>query len=171
MWKIAGGRGRKAKDNKGVAPLRVVHPSPTYAYLVFGIAGLIAVATVFAWGLWTLHGAVLVVGLLVATAIALHGLEKYLLLQFTTLTIYEHKVDFETGIAAKKSRSLVCARIESVKIDRTIGEMMLGLGTIRIDTGSESGQIQINNVHDPGPIKEQIMDLAGLRDRREPRDD
>jgi len=152
-------------------PALVVHPSPAYAYLVFGGAGIVALTTVFAWTYWRAHDLVLVVGLLAAAAIALCALERYVTLQFTSLIIGADKLQLVSGFVSKRRISLNCEKIESVKVEQTAGEMLLGLATIRVDTGSNTGLIEIENVSNPESVADQIMQLTNRREKRDPLDD
>lgn len=80
---------------------------------------------------------------------------------FTTYSISEDRLFVDTGLFNKKFEEILLYRIKDIKVSRTIGQRMLGLGTIDIISSDATvSNLKILNVKKVLDVKEMIHQLC-----------
>jgi uncharacterized membrane protein YdbT with pleckstrin-like domain len=83
---------------------------------------------------------------------------RHIRLRFTTLTVQGGKLRYETGMLSRSTRAMELSRIQDVRVDQTLLQRMLGIGTITVQTAGEVGQVSMNNVDRPQAVADFILD-------------
>lgn len=78
--------------------------------------------------------------------------------RFTKLVIEGDKLRFETGVLSKTSRSLQLAKIQDVTVRQSLGQRILGIGDLSIETAGETGRLTMFQLDNPQAVADQIMD-------------
>lgn len=81
-------------------------------------------------------------------------------LNLTRLTIAPPQLRFESGLLTKSQRSFDLSKIQDVRIEQTITERILGVGTISIETASAGGAIRMERIDSPRQVADQILSAA-----------
>ena len=76
------------------------------------------------------------------------------------LTIAGGKMKFEQGMLSKSTRNLELAKIQDVRVDQSLGNRLLGLGDLTLETAGESGSLTIRKIDRPQQVDDQILELA-----------
>ena len=77
--------------------------------------------------------------------------------QFTVVTISGDRLRFETGFLSKSTRTIQLSKIQDVRVDQSLGQRMLGVGDISIETSGESSRLEMDNVDTPQAIADEIV--------------
>jgi len=85
---------------------------------------------------------------------------RHLKLRFTTMTIQGNKLRFESGMLTKSTRTLELTRIQDVRVDQTLMQRILGLGSVTIETAGETGQLTMKNIDQPQSVADFILESA-----------
>lgn len=76
------------------------------------------------------------------------------------------RLRFESGIASKTTRTLELEKIQDVRVDQTLGQRLLGVGSITVVTASETGSLTMAEIDRPQRVADEILNLARSAPRR-----
>ena len=105
-----------------------VRPSPKF--LIFGavVEALLLAAAVYAM---VTYGEKYVWLLAVPVVLGLFTALRWVVKSSTRITVADGRLRYQSGIASKTTRTLELGRIQDVTVTQSLGDRMLGLGTIR----------------------------------------
>lgn len=83
---------------------------------------------------------------------------RHIRLRFTTMTLQGGKLRYETGMLSRFTRTMELARIQDVRVDQTLLQRLIGIGTITVETAGETGRLSMQNVDRPQSVAEFILD-------------
>jgi uncharacterized membrane protein YdbT with pleckstrin-like domain len=127
------------------------------AYIVCTIAEVAVVAAYYAWKLdqvplW----APLIPFLAVDVLITIRLLRAI----STKLTVLEDRLRWEAGLVSKSTRTIELDKIQDVRVDQTLGQRMLGVGDLSLETAGGSSKIVMRTIDRPQPAADRILELA-----------
>ena len=136
----------------------VVHPSTKMIQLsyVLWIAvgiGIVAVRQLYAVNNIEYAFAVPILGIVWSAA-------KHIKRLYTTLSIVGSKLSFEEGILSRSARNMDIAKIQDVRVDQTLGQRMMNLGNLTLETAGETGSLTMPNIDRPRNVAEAILGAA-----------
>ncbi|HEU4387630.1 MAG TPA: PH domain-containing protein [Blastocatellia bacterium] len=147
----------------------VLRPTLIFVLVWYALAALIVLAV--AAGMGMLRGSDVVSSNLswaviggVAIIIFAIPMYKHILRLRHVYTLTNHKLEMRYGLIAKTVRNIPLRNVQDVTVTSSISERLLGLGDIVIDSASESGKINLANIHHPERYADQI--LGELRKQR-----
>ena len=73
------------------------------------------------------------------------------------LTVTQDKLRFETGILSKSTRTIQLPKVQDVRVDQSLAQRILGVGTLSIETAGESSRLVIADIDRPQPLADEIM--------------
>jgi uncharacterized membrane protein YdbT with pleckstrin-like domain len=82
--------------------------------------------------------------------------------RFTKAVISGDRMRYETGIAAKSTRTIQLSKIQDVRVDQSVTQRVFGVGNISIETAGETSRLTIANIDDPQHVADEIMNLSHL---------
>jgi uncharacterized membrane protein YdbT with pleckstrin-like domain len=85
---------------------------------------------------------------------------RHVKLRFTTMTIQGNKLRFESGMITKSTRTMELSRIQDVRVDQTLMQRLVGIGSITIETAGETGRLTMQNVDQPQSIADFILESS-----------
>ncbi|MBM3740589.1 MAG: PH domain-containing protein [Acidobacteria bacterium] len=85
---------------------------------------------------------------------------RHIGLMFTSLASDGDKLTFEQGFLAKSTRSMNLSKIQDAKVDQSIGERMMGIGSLTLESAGESGRLVMENIDRPREVADQILNLS-----------
>jgi len=101
--------------------------------------------------------------------IYLHGIPAFLLLwtiskhlglTFTTLTVGSGKLRYQSGVMSRSTRTMEIKKVQDVRVDQTLGQRLLGMGDISIETAGDSSRLTMKSIDRPHAVAEQILEAA-----------
>lgn len=72
-------------------------------------------------------------------------------------TLTNHKIEFTYGILSKIRRNIPLHKVQDVTVTRSVGERLLGVGDILIDSAAATGKIPLRNVPEPEKYADAIL--------------
>jgi uncharacterized membrane protein YdbT with pleckstrin-like domain len=76
------------------------------------------------------------------------------------LTVSPDKLRFETGILSKSTRTIQLGKVQDVRVDQSLKQRMVGVGTLSIETAGEASRLVIHDIDRPQPLADEIMRRA-----------
>lgn len=131
-----------------------VHPSffsTGISYLIAAIFSLIASLGIGYFGLPISALVILVLLLFLVPAY------RHLKRNQTTYTLTTSKVEINAGLLSKTTRHIPLRNIQDVLISVTLTERLLGIGSVLIDSASEAGKIQMQQIRNPRKHADLIL--------------
>ena len=79
---------------------------------------------------------------------------------FTKITVNGDKLRYESGVLSKTTRSIQISKVQDVRADQTLGQRLMGIGHVSIETAGETSRLTIPNVDNPQAVVEANVDLT-----------
>ncbi len=77
--------------------------------------------------------------------------------RLTKITVAGDKLRYEAGLFSKTTRTIQLAKIQDVCVNQTLGQRILGIGNISIETAGETSRLSIDNIDSPQAFADEIM--------------
>lgn len=77
--------------------------------------------------------------------------------QSTKATITGDKLRYEAGLLSKTTRTIQLSKVQDVRVDQTLGQRILGVGDISIETSGESSRLTIHHIDQPQTVADEII--------------
>jgi uncharacterized membrane protein YdbT with pleckstrin-like domain len=99
----------------------------------------------------------------------LHAIPAFLLLwtifrhiglSFTTLTVGGGKLRYQSGVLSRSTRTMEIKKVQDVRVDQTLGQRILGMGDISIETAGDSSRLTMRSIDRPQVAADYILDAA-----------
>lgn len=100
--------------------------------------------------------------LLPAIAIIFAGI-RHLRRRLTKLTITGDRLRFESGLFSKTTRTMELAKVQDVRVDQTLGQRMLNIGDLSLETAGETSRMVMQSIDRPQETAEHILELSRAR--------
>ena len=134
---------------------RTLHPSMKTVWAAYGLAIVVILAGIWAyfkyepdWPPWV--PAILLI--LLWPAVRMHVSRRLI-----TLRLHDDHLTLETGLLSRTRRTIDMAKIQDVTVRQTLGQRMLGVGDITLESAGESGSMGIANLDSPRDIADEIL--------------
>ena len=76
------------------------------------------------------------------------------------LTILDDRLRYEAGLLTKSTRTMELTKIQDVRVDQTLGQRMLDIGDLSLETAGESSRIVMRSIDNPHAAADRILELA-----------
>jgi uncharacterized membrane protein YdbT with pleckstrin-like domain len=138
----------------------IVRPSLRRAQLGLLAASVFLLCTAYAYYVFREHLAwwFIFVGLFPFLAPLLAWIDH----RRTCLTLSGRVLSFHTGFIATSTERIDVAKVQNVRVDRTLVDRLWGVGTVVIETASESGRLVMQHVDRPTWVADRILE-AGVQ--------
>jgi membrane protein YdbS with pleckstrin-like domain len=80
--------------------------------------------------------------------------------QLTTVTLTGDRLRYETGLAAKTTRTVQISKLQDVRVDQRPMQRMFKVGDISIETAGETSRLTIPDVDNPQSVADEILNRA-----------
>ncbi len=85
---------------------------------------------------------------------------RHLGLLFTSLSSDGERLLHEQGFFSKSTRSMNLAKIQDARVDQSMGERMVGIGTLTLESAGEAGRLVMEHIDRPKEVADQILSLS-----------
>jgi membrane protein YdbS with pleckstrin-like domain len=85
------------------------------------------------------------------------------------LTLLGDRLRFESGLFSKSTRTIELVKVQDVRVDQTLGQRMVGIGNLSLETAGGTSRIEIDGIDQPQAAADHILELA--RSQRTPATD
>ena len=138
----------------------IIRPSLRRAQLGLAAAFVFLLGTCYAYYIFREHLAwwFVLIGLFPFLAPLLAWIDH----RRTCLTLAGRILSFHSGFIATSTERIDVAKVQNVRVERTLVDRLWGVGTIVIETASESGRLVMAYVDRPTWVADRILE-AGVR--------
>jgi uncharacterized membrane protein YdbT with pleckstrin-like domain len=77
-----------------------------------------------------------------------------------SMRLHDDHLTIESGFLSKTRRTVDMAKIQDVTVTQTLGQRLMGVGDLRLESAGESGAMGIANVDRPRKIADAILATA-----------
>ena len=145
------------RDPQSKAPAFSVSPSAKLLKPFYWTAAIIA-GLIFFYSNNT--GRIFMCFSIVPALIVAWTLLRHLRLRYTKLIISGGKIRYETGMFSRDVRTMEVSKVQDVRVNQSLMERLLGLGTISIETAGETGRLSMAGIEDPQHVADSILEAA-----------
>lgn len=132
---------------------------PTVKFVRAGALLLFFVAVV-AWGSWISVSEIPLWIPIAATALLVWPLIKWIPNRMNVTTITADRLHAESGVFSKATRTLMLARVQDVGVTQSMGQRIVGVGDIWIETAGISSRVVLSNVDAPQRVADALLDAV-----------
>jgi uncharacterized membrane protein YdbT with pleckstrin-like domain len=135
-----------------------LHPSMKTVWAAYALALIVIVAGLWAYYTYGLYKprwwmAVPLIALL-------PPLNMHLKRRLLTLRFHDDHLTLETGFLSRTRRTVDMAKIQDVTVQQSLGQRMLGVGDLMLESAGERGSMSIQNMDRPRVIADAILNSA-----------
>ena len=94
---------------------------------------------------------------------ALYLMAGHIRRRMVKLTILNDRLRYEAGFLSKTTRTMELAKVQDVRVDQTVGQRMLNIGNLSLETAGESSRIVMPSVDRPHDAADRILELSRAR--------
>lgn len=98
--------------------------------------------------------------LIVPALLFLWPMAGHLRQHFTRITISGDKLHYESGMLSKTMRTIQITKVQDVRVNQSLGQRLMGIGNLSIETAGETSRLTIENIDQPRLVADQITDAA-----------
>ena len=91
---------------------------------------------------------------------ALYLMGRHIQRRLVKLTILEDRLRYEAGFLSKTTRTMELSKVQDVRVDQTVGQRMLNIGNLSLETAGESSRIVMPSVDRPHEAADRILELS-----------
>jgi uncharacterized membrane protein YdbT with pleckstrin-like domain len=96
--------------------------------------------------------------MIIPAVVLLWTVWRHIRLRFTSMTLQGGKLRYETGMLSRSTRTMELARIQDVRVDQSLLQRILGIGTLSVESAGEHSRLSMENVDRPQAVAEYILD-------------
>jgi membrane protein YdbS with pleckstrin-like domain len=98
--------------------------------------------------------------LVLPVALLLLTMIRHIRRRTTKLTVTGDRLHYEAGLFAKTTRMLELGKVQDVRFDQTLGQRMINVGDLSVETAGGSSRIEMDSIDRPREAAEKILELA-----------
>ena len=77
-----------------------------------------------------------------------------------SLRMHDDHLTLETGLLSRTRRTVDVAKIQDVTVRQSLGQRMMGVGDLTLESAGESGRMSLQNFDHPRLIADEIIDSS-----------
>jgi len=85
---------------------------------------------------------------------------RWLRRQATRTVVTGERLRYETGLAAKSTRTIQLSKLQDVRVEQRLMQRVFGVGNLSIETAGEASRLTLAGVDDPHKLADEIMNRA-----------
>ena len=136
---------------------RVIRPSMKQitAGYILALVVIIAAVVAYAWYLnpdkypWWLPA--------ISAIVLLLPIRAHIRRQAVKITITGDKMRYDVGLLSKTTRNIQLSKVQDVRVDQSLGQRMLGVGNVSIETSGEASRLTVANIDNPHAVADEIV--------------
>jgi uncharacterized membrane protein YdbT with pleckstrin-like domain len=78
----------------------------------------------------------------------------------TKMTVTGDRIRYESGLLSKTTRVMELAKVQDVRCDQSLGQRMLNVGNLSLETAGETSRIVMPSIDRPQAAAEHILELS-----------
>jgi uncharacterized membrane protein YdbT with pleckstrin-like domain len=97
-----------------------------------------------------------VIPLILALFVAVRHIQR----RVAKITVLSDRLRYESGLFSKTTRTIELAKVQDVRVDQTLGQRMMNVGNISLETAGGSSHVVMNVIDRPQEAADHILELA-----------
>ena len=93
----------------------------------------------------------------VSVLVLLIPIRRHIRRQSIKITITGDKLRYEAGLLSKTTRNIQLSKVQDVRVDQSLGQRMMGVGDLSIETSGESSRLEMDNIDAPQSVADEII--------------
>jgi len=93
----------------------------------------------------------------VTLLVLLIPIRRHIRRQTIKVTITGDKLRYESGLLSKTTRNIQLSKVQDVRVEQSLGQRMMGVGDLSIETSGESSRLEVDNIDQPQAIADEII--------------
>jgi len=85
---------------------------------------------------------------------------RWLRRQATRTVVTGDRLRYETGLAAKSTRTIQLSKFQDVRVEQRLMQRVFNVGDLSIETAGEASRLTLANVDDPHKLADEIMNRS-----------
>jgi membrane protein YdbS with pleckstrin-like domain len=85
---------------------------------------------------------------------------RHLKRRTSKLTISAGRIRYESGILSKTSRVMELAKVQDVRVDQSLGQRILNVGDLSLETAGETSRITMPPIDRPQEAADHILEMS-----------
>jgi putative membrane protein len=134
---------------------RTIHPSMKTVWAAYAMAALIVLVGIWAYFKYGQDQPVWVPAILLIVLVP--PIRMHLSRRMVTMRFHDEHLTLETGFLSRTRRTVDMAKIQDVTVKQSLGQRMLGVGDLMLESAGESGSMAIANLDSPRAIADEIL--------------
>lgn len=98
--------------------------------------------------------------MLIPAVLAVFVAIRHIRRRMTRITVTGDHVRYEAGLFSKITRTVELMKVQDVSVHQTLGQRMLNVGDISMETAGAHSPIVITSIDDPHTAAEHILKMA-----------
>jgi uncharacterized membrane protein YdbT with pleckstrin-like domain len=99
---------------------------------------------------------------LIVPLIFIWPLARWLSLRSIRAYVTGDRLRYETGIAARTTRTIQLSKLQDVRVDQGLWQRILDIGDISLETSGEASRLTIFNIDRPQAVADELLNRAHL---------
>jgi len=95
-----------------------------------------------------------------ALLLLLWPLAKHVRQRLTKIMIDGDKLRYEFGLLSKVTRTIQLSKVQDVTVRQGLGQRLVGVGDLSIETAGETSRLTIANIDQPQEVADKLMEIA-----------
>ena len=97
---------------------------------------------------------------LIVPLIFLWPLSRWVRWRSTKVVISGDRLRYETGLAAKSTRTIQLTRLQDVRVDQGMFQRMFNIGDISLETSGETSRLTVYKVDRPHQVADELLNRS-----------
>jgi membrane protein YdbS with pleckstrin-like domain len=96
----------------------------------------------------------------VPVILAFFALVRQIQKRMVKITVLGDRLRYEAGLASKTTRTIELVKVQDVTVRQTVGQRMVNIGDLSIETAGSTSRIEIDGIDRPQGAADHILELA-----------
>ena len=134
---------------------RVIHPSMKTVWASYALALAVLIAGIWAYFQYIPEKPRWLMA--IPLIFFIPPVRMHIRRRLVTLRLDDDHLTLETGLLSHMRRTLDMAKIQDVTVRQTLGQRLLGVGDLTLETAGEGGAIGMHNLDSPQQVADEIV--------------
>lgn len=143
---------------------RTIYPSMKTVWASYVLAVIIILAGMWAYFKYEPDEPVWVPAILLVFLIP--PIRMHIQRRMLSMRVHDDHLTVEMGLLSRTRRTVDMAKIQDVTVRQTLGQRILGVGDLMLESAGESGAMAIPNLDHPRAIADEILAVSSRRTSR-----
>jgi uncharacterized membrane protein YdbT with pleckstrin-like domain len=99
-------------------------------------------------------------GFVVPAILIFFTMIRHIQRRLVKLTVLDDRLRYEAGLFSKTTRTIELVKVQDVRVDQSIGQRMVNIGDLSLETAGGTSRIEIDSIDAPQAAADRILALA-----------